>query len=123
VVNAVVPTCGKQVPGSPKWMNKTVATLSVGQFEAQVTGDYVGSRYATFTNDTSVPSYFMTSLRLSARLPEAMGALKKGEISLNVTNLADITGWSTVSVGSATNSYSAYPIAPRQWFLTFSAGF
>ena len=29
----------------------------------------------------------------------------------------------TISVGSATNSYSAYPIAPRQWFLTLSAGF
>jgi hypothetical protein len=27
------------------------------------------------------------------------------------------------SIGSATNSYSAYPIAPRQWFLTLSAAY
>ena len=118
----IVPTCGKQVPGSPKWMNKTVATLSVGPFEAQLAGDYVGRRYATFTNDTSVKSYFLTSLRLAFTLPDKVLPVRKAEISLNVTNLTDITGWSTISIGSATNSYSAYPIPPRQWFLTFSVG-
>ncbi|WP_066726444.1 TonB-dependent receptor [Sphingomonas pituitosa] len=123
VTGGVVPTCGKQVPGSPKWMNKSVATLSLGAFEAQVTGDYVGRRYATYANDTSVKSYFLTSLRLAAKLPAELVRLKKAELSLNVTNLADVGGWSTISVGSATNSYSIYPIAPRQWFLTFSSGF
>ncbi|MGN7998226.1 TonB-dependent receptor [Sphingomonas sp. 22176] len=123
VTGGVVPTCGKQVPGSPKWMNKSVATLSLGAFEAQVTGDYVGRRYATYANDTSVKSYFLTSLRIAAKLPAEMVRLKKAELSLNVTNLADVGGWSTISVGSATNSYSLYPIPPRQWFLTFSAGF
>ena len=118
-----MPTCGKQVPGSPKWMNKTVATLSLDPVEFQLIGDYVGERFATYVNDTAVPSYFLTSLRVSARVPAGVLPLKKAEVSLNVTNLADKTGWSTVSVGSATNSFSAYPIAPRQWFLTLSAGF
>ncbi len=27
VTAGVVPTCGKQLPGTPKWMNKTVATV------------------------------------------------------------------------------------------------
>ena len=49
--------------------------------------------------------------------------LRKAEIALNVTNLGDRKGWSTVAIGSATNSYSAYPIAPRQWFLTLSAAY
>ncbi len=123
VVAGVVPTCGKQVPGSPKWMNKTVATLSVGAFEAQIVGDYVGKRFATFTNDTSVKSYFLASLRLAAQLPPEMVHLRKAEISLNVTNLFDRTGWSTISIGSANNSYSAYPIAPRQFFGTLSVAF
>jgi outer membrane receptor protein involved in Fe transport len=123
VVGGVVPTCGKQVPGSPKWMNKTVATLSVGAFEAQIVGDYVGKRFATFTNDTSVKSYFLASLRLAAQLPPEMAHLRKAEISLNVTNLFDRTGWSTISIGSANNSYSAYPIAPRQFFGTLSVAF
>lgn len=123
VTGGVVPTCGKQLPGTPKWMNKTVATLSVGPFEAQVIGDFVGRRFATFTNDASVPSYFLTSLRLAAKVPENVLPLRKLEVSLNVTNLTDRKGVSTLSIGSATNSYSAYPIAPRQWFLTVSAAY
>jgi hypothetical protein len=123
VTAGVVPTCGKQLPGTPKWMNKTVATLSGWPFEAQVIGDYVGRRFSTFTNDASVPSYFLMSLRLAARLPDDILPLRKTELALNVTNLTDKTGVSTLSVGSATNSYSAYPIAPRQWFLTLSAAY
>lgn len=123
VTGGVVPTCGKQIPGSPKWMNKTVATLNVGPFEAQMIGDYVGKRYATYVNDTSVPSYFQTSLRIAAAVPADWLHLRKAEIALNVTNLFEEKGWSTISVGSAANSYSAYPIPPRQWFLTFSVGF
>lgn len=119
----IVPTCGKQLPGTPKWMNKTVATLSGGPFDLQVIGDYVGRRFATFTNDLSVKSYFLTSLRLGARIPDGILPLRKLELSLNITNLTDKKGVSTLSVGSATNSYSAYPIAPRQWFLTLSAAY
>ena len=123
VTGGVVPTCGKQIPGSPKWMNKTVATLTLDPIELQLTGDYVGKRFATYANDTSVPSYFLASARIAARVPDGILPLKKAEVSLNVTNLTDKQGWSTISVGSATNSYSAYPIPPRQWFLTVSAGF
>lgn len=119
----VVPTCGKQLPGTAKWMNKTVATLSLGAFEAQLTGDYVGRRFATFTNDTSVGSYFLTSARLAYALPSEWTGVRKAELSLNVTNLGDIQGVSSLSIGSATNGYSAYPIAPRQFFVTFAAGF
>ena len=103
-------------------MNKTVASVSAGPFEAQVIGDYVGRRYATFSNDAAVSSYFLTSLRIAAELPADWLHLRKAELSLNVTNLTDKKGVSTLSVGSATNSYSAYPIAPRQWFLTLSVG-
>lgn len=123
VTGGIVPTCGKQLPGTPKWMNKTVATLAVGPFEAQVIGDYVGRRFATFSNDVSVGSYFLTSLRLAARVPDDILPLRKAEIALNITNLTDEKGESTLGVSSATNNYSAYPIAPRQWFLTFSAAY
>ena len=123
VVNGVVPTCGKQTPGSPKWLNKTVATLDLGPVEAQLIGDYVGRRFATYTNDTQVPSFFLASLRIAARLPASVARLSKAELALNVTNLGEAHGWSTVSIGSATNSYSAYPIAPRQFFVTLSGAF
>ncbi len=123
VVGGVVPTCGKNLPGSPKWMNKTVLSLNAGPFDAQLIGDYVGSRFTTFTNDASVPSYFLASLRIAARVPENVLPLQKAEIALNVTNLGDKKGWSSLSISSPTNSYSAYPIAPRQWFVTLSAAF
>jgi len=123
VTGGVVPTCGKQLPGTAKWMNKTVATLSFNPVEVQVIGDYVGSRFSTFTNDVSVPSYFLASLRIAARVPDGMLPLRKAELALNVTNLGDEKGKSTLSIGSATNSFSAYPIPPRQWFLTLSAAY
>ena len=119
----IVPTCGKVLPGDPKWMNKTVATVDIGLFELQAIGDFVGRRFATFTDDASVPSYFLTSLRVAAKVPDNILPLRKAEIALNVTNLTDERGWSTLSIGSATNSWSAYPIAPRQWFLTLSLAY
>ncbi|MET0238701.1 MAG: TonB-dependent receptor [Sphingobium sp.] len=124
-VGGVVPTGGKQVPVSPKWMNKTVATLTVGDFDAQLVGDYVGRRFATFTNDASVKSYFQASGRIGYRLPaELVGlGLQKAEISLNVTNIFDEKGASTVQASANTNNYNVYPIAPRQWFGTFSVTF
>lgn len=118
-----MPTCGKYLPGVPKWMNKTVATVNLGPVEVQGIGDYVGRRFATFSNDISVPSFFLASLRVAAKLPENIVPLRKAELALNVTNLTKERGKSTLSIGSATNSYSAYPIAPRQWFLTFSAAY
>lgn len=123
VVGGVVPTCGKQLPGTPKWMNKSVATLNVGPIEAQLVGDYVGRRYTTYSNDASIGSYFLTSLSVGVDLPVETLGMKKAKLSLNVTNLGDIKGWSTISVGSATNGFSAYPIAPRQWFLTYASQF
>jgi hypothetical protein len=123
VTAGVVPTCGKQLPGTPKWMNKTVLSISGGAFDFQVIGDYVGRRFSTFTNDASVGSYFQTSVRLAARVPDGILPLRKVELALNVTNLTGEKGVSTLSIGSATNSYSAYPIAPRQAFVTLTAAY
>jgi hypothetical protein len=123
VTGGVVPTCGKVIPGTPEWMNKTVATLHFGAFELQAIGDYVGKRYATYVNDTSVPSYFLASARIAVQLPAEQLHVAKAELSLNVTNIGNETGVSTLSIGSATNSYSAYPIAPRQAFATLALGF
>lgn len=83
-------------------------------------GNFVGRRFATFTDHTSAPSYLLTSLHLAAKVPDGVLPLRKLEVSLNVANLTDRRGVSSLSIGSPTNSYSAYPIAPRQWFLTVS---
>lgn len=120
---SIVPTAGKKVPGSPSWLNKTVATFSYGGLDLQAVGDYVGRRYATYTNDQSVPSYFLLSLRAGYQIPVPAGLpIKKAEVSVNVTNLTQEKGTSTVGVGSASGTYNTFPIAPRQWFATLSLG-
>ena len=53
-----VATAGRKVPGSPDWLNKTVATLSIDPVEVQLVGDYIGRRFATYTNDLKVDGYF-----------------------------------------------------------------
>ena len=120
----LVATAGKKVPGSPSWLNKTVATLNLGPINVQAIGDYVGKRYATYTNDQSVPSYFLASARIGYTIPMSpTGFVQKAEISVNVTNLTKETGTSTVAIGSASGTYNTFPIAPRQWFATLAVGF
>jgi len=121
---AIVPTAGKAVPGSPDWMNKTVATLTVADTEFQLIGDYVGKRYATYTNDLSVPSYFLMSLGVSGKLPFLNGGLlKNARYRVNISNLANREGSLNVVVGAASGTYNTFPIAPRQGFLTLMADF
>jgi hypothetical protein len=121
---ATVLTAGKDVPASPNWLNKLVASTNFGPFEAQLFGDYVGKRYATYTNDLAVPSYFQLNLEASYKVPTPVDfRLKEPMVRLNVTNLTNTKGVSTVVVGAASGTYNTYPIAPIMVFLTLSAGF
>ncbi|WP_334181443.1 TonB-dependent receptor [Novosphingobium sp.] len=115
-------TAGKQIPGSPKWMSKTVVSANIGPFQAQYTGMYIGKRYATYTNDGPVKSYFMSNGRIAVDLPADLLHLQKASLALNVTNIFDIKGASTISTSQPSSVYAVYPIAPRQWFLTLSVG-
>lgn len=122
----VVPTAGKKVPGSPDWLNKTVATVTAGAFDVQLIGDYIGKRYATFTNDLSVKGYFTMSGRIGFDVPVSAvvgGAIKSLNLSLNVTNITNKKAASTLSIGQPTATYNFFPVAPRQWFGTIAMKF
>jgi iron complex outermembrane receptor protein len=114
----VVQTAGKAVPNSPQWMNKFVASASFGDTEVQLMGDFVGKRYATYTNDLGISGYFLLGLNLSGKLTLPGGFLKSARWNLNVTNLANHEGALQPVVGAASGSYATYPIPPRQAFLT-----
>ncbi|WP_445192348.1 TonB-dependent receptor [Sphingomonas sp. Tas61C01] len=121
---ATVATAGKNVPGSPDWLNKVVATANYGIFDAQLVGDYIGKRYATYTNDLSVPSYFTMSGRIGAKIPlDDGGLLRTATVSLNVTNITNKRAASTLSIGAASGTFNQFPVAPRQVFGTISVGF
>lgn len=118
----VVPTAGKTVPNTPEWMNKFIATVKPGAgIEIQLQGDYVGRRYATYTNDLDVASYFLLGLNVSGKVPFETGFLKNMRWSVNVTNLADRKGVLQPNVGQASGSYATYPIPPRMGFITLKA--
>ncbi|MCD2517504.1 TonB-dependent receptor plug domain-containing protein [Massilia sp. G4R7] len=118
----VVPTAGKTVPNTPEWMNKFVATFKPGAgIEMQLQGDYVGKRFATYTNDLNVGSYFLLGLNVSGAVPMAPSFFKNLRWSINVTNLADRKGVLQPNVGQASGSYATYPIPPRMGFLTLKA--
>jgi outer membrane receptor protein involved in Fe transport len=121
--SSVVQTAGKTVPGAPEWMNKFVGSANIGDIEVQVTGDFVGKRFATYTDDLDVSSYFLMGLNISGKLPLPAGFLKNARWNLNVTNLANRQGPLQVVVGAASGSYATYPIPPRQGFLTLKADF
>jgi hypothetical protein len=117
----VVPTAGKTVPNTPEWMNKFIATAKFGDVEAQLSGDYVGKRYATYTNDLDVPGYFLMGLSVSGKVPLSTAYLKNVRWSLSVTNLLNREGPLQPVVGQASGSYATYPIPPRMGFFTLKA--
>jgi hypothetical protein len=119
-----IPTAGKKVPGSPDWLNKFVVSANAGIFDAQLIGDYIGKRYATYTNDLSVPAYFTMSGRIAAKIPMGSGSFMQSmTVSLNVTNLTNKRAASTLSIGQPSGTYNAFPLAPRQWFGTVAFKF
>ena len=122
--STTVDTAGKNVPASPSWLNKFIASVNYGPFGAQLFGDYVGKRYATYTNDLSVPSYFELNLEASYKLPLLEGyGLRDPLVRLNITNLTGEKGVSTVVVGAASGTYNTFPLAPIMAFVTLSAHF
>ncbi|MDR3507535.1 MAG: TonB-dependent receptor [Caulobacteraceae bacterium] len=120
----VTKTAGKSVPDSPDWMNKFVASTNFGPFEAQISGDYVGKRYATYINDISVKSYFLLGLEASYRFNVPAGYyVKSSKVSVNVTNLTNERGISTIGSPTVSSTYSGFPIPPTQFFVSLSAQF
>jgi iron complex outermembrane receptor protein len=120
----VVDTGGKQVPLEPDWLDKFIASTNFGPFEAQINGDYIGTRYVTYLNDLSVNSTFVLGVEASYRFETLPASwLKTAKLSANITNLANTRGVSTALVTSNSGGYQAYPLPPIMGFLTLEAGF
>ncbi|MCW4590474.1 TonB-dependent receptor [Gluconacetobacter entanii] len=118
----IVPTAGKNVAGIPNWTEKFVASTNWGDFYGQFIGDVIGRRYTTFTNDLSAKAYALFSINAGytiRNIPHVQGLKIQG----NITNLTGTRGWSTLNTTYASGQYTAYPIAPRMFFLTVGASF
>jgi iron complex outermembrane recepter protein len=119
-ISTVVPIAGKTVPLTPDWLNRFVASVNFGSFDAQFTGDYVGRRYVTYLNDMALPGTFIMGLEAGVNIDIQDDTFKRLKISGNISNLGDVKGISTAVVTSASGGFQGYPIAPRMFFLTVS---
>lgn len=122
--STIIPISGKSVPASPNWMNKFIFSARFDKFDAQLSGEYVGKRYATYLNDLWVDSYFITNLQAGYNFDVSNSNLVKDlRLSLNVTNLGDIKTTSTLVVGAINKTYNTYPMPPRMVFVNLTAKF
>ncbi|MDY1549961.1 TonB-dependent receptor [Luteibacter sahnii] len=126
--SGTVPTADKYVVGVPKTMFSTSVSYEMQGWRANIEGKYTGRRYITYTNDSSVPSYWVVNAGVSYDFG-AMAGLDELSLGLNATNLFDKRYFGS----TGTNGYVAYDPngynqtlmagAPRQYFVSLNAKF
>ena len=119
-----IATAGKYVPNTARWLNKTVVSINDGPFEIQAIGDYVGPRYATYTNDQGIGGRYLLNLQAGYSLPPIDGfGVRDLKLSVNVTNVTNRKGIYELVVGAAAKTWNSYAQPPRMGFITLSGAF
>ncbi|AQS89356.1 TonB-dependent receptor [Neoasaia chiangmaiensis] len=118
--STIVHTAGRNVTGMPDWSEKFVATTMWGNFTGQFVGDVIGKRYTTYTNDMWASPYALFSVNAGYTI-HGIPHIPALKVQGNITNLTNDKGWSTVGTTQTAGQFTAYPIAPRMFFLTLSA--
>ena len=118
--SSIIHTAGKNVVGMPDWSEKFVFTTNWGNAYGQFTGDVIGKRYATYTNDMWAAPYAQFNLNAGYTFHN-IPHLASLKVQGNITNLTNTKGWSTINATQTSGQFSAYPIAPRMFFLSISA--
>jgi iron complex outermembrane receptor protein len=119
-----IATAGKYVPNTARWLNKTVVSINDGPFEIQAIGDYVGPRFATYTNDQGIGGRYLLNLQAGYSLPQMDGfGVKDLKLSVNVTNVTNRKGIYELVVGAASKTWNSYAQPPRMGFITLSGAF
>ncbi|MFC4763488.1 TonB-dependent receptor [Dyella koreensis] len=113
--NTVVPTKGKTVVDSPKQLFFSELAWVHGPWDLRVSANYTGKRYYTYTNDASVPSYWLFNLGAAYDVGK-VGVVQDLKFALNVTNLADKKYFGSIG----TNGFIAND--PQGQFATLQVG-
>jgi iron complex outermembrane receptor protein len=111
----VVPTKDKTVVDSPKQLFFTELAWVSGPWDMRVSANFTGKRYYTYTNDASVPSFWMFNAAAAYDVGR-IGLLQDLKIALNVTNLANKQYFGSIG----TNGFIASD--PQGQFATLQAG-
>jgi iron complex outermembrane receptor protein len=123
--NKLVAIDGKRVTDTPRTMFATELGYEGSLWFARLGGKYTDKRYYTYTNDASVPSFWLANLSTGVRL-KSFGMLKDLTLQANVTNLFDKQYIATVGsngfvTSDPTGSFATLLAgAPRQFFITLN---
>jgi iron complex outermembrane receptor protein len=126
--SGTVHTAGKYVVGVPKTMFSSSVSYEIAGWRANVEGKYTGRRYITYTDDSSVPSYWVVDAGLAYDIGN-LSVLKEMSIGFNVTNLLDKRYFASTGtngyVASDPDGYNQTLMAgaPRQYFVNLNAKF
>jgi iron complex outermembrane receptor protein len=126
--NVLYHLSGKTVVDTPNLMYKTVLGYEHEGFFAHVTGDYMGRRYYTYTNDNWVGGRMLWDFGTGYTVEQA-GVLRDLKIQFNVTNILDKKYFSSIgtngfSMTDPTGTNQTLQVgAPRAFFGTISASF
>jgi iron complex outermembrane receptor protein len=84
----LLPTTGKDAVRSPHFVGSVGLDYDDGRFFANWNMRYIGSQYATLTNDEKMPAYYEMGGAVGVRLPD-IGPAKSPTLQLNLINLTD----------------------------------
>jgi iron complex outermembrane receptor protein len=115
-----LPTTGKQIPGTPKWLGALQVQYTSGPFYAFVQGKYNGREFSTLVNDDSVPGYTLINLGSGYTLP-TMGWLKGASITANLFNLTNKKYLSVQGTSGSSFRQNAFPVVTARGTANGSA--
>ena len=92
----LLPTKGKTMVASPKFMANIGVNYTHGPFFANLAFKWVDSQYSTFMNDQSMPAYKTVDLGLGYHLPRIL-VFTKPTIRLNLSNLSNVSYLSSIA--------------------------
>lgn len=116
---------GKKVVNYPDFMYKAGVDYTYKRMSAHFDVNYIGKRYLSYMNDTSVPGYWLANLGAKYQLG-TKGFLKNMTFEFNVYNLFNSSYISTMGENGNPfmGDYQSFMIgAPRQYFGTVRARF
>ena len=119
----VIPTSGKQVVDAPKKLFASEISWNRNGLSLQLGAKYTDRRYISYTNDSSVPGFWVADAGASYEWTSLRWA-KSFKLKLDVTNLFDKDYFSGVGTNGFVVSdpnglnYTLNAGAPRQVFLT-----
>jgi iron complex outermembrane receptor protein len=124
----LVPTKGKTVVDSPKQLFFSELAWTPGPWDMRLSANYTGKRYYTYTNDASVPSFWLMNAEAAYDFGK-VGIAQDIKLALNVTNLLDKRYFATIGsngfvANDPTGSFQTLlPGSPRATMLTATVRF